>query len=572
MNSRPVKILNANGDIKRFTAPEENFVAYQASLRLAYDDSDKAAQLSTLSGTTIGSFTDTFFNQSVGAHPGSALSTGSTTYTVKQRTGSNLDSDSTYFRAPINVNNVGGNIAAMSQAEWKDLSFRLAKIITTNEYPGTYRLGSSTPSGDYSVHLSNVFVDTQTDGTNVNYNIYKRTAMTAPTKVNPLSLRKINGDSGAYDGIQAMDSDQMVYTFGEHLKRYIMSSSNNIGAYQIRSSAQGAPSVTGTWTARGTATDTKKQTTDTDYAGDYAGNYIGDFTGDYIGDFVGEYTRNSTNDSTVNSTATSTRNSTSVYTGNYTGDFVGTYTGNFIGDFTGNFLGPITYTGDFVGTYTGDFTGDFIGDFTGDYSGIYTNPNAQDFVADAYVGNFTGPGPPLPITYLGNYTGNYLGPDASIINYTRTRYSMVTENDYIGNYAAEFYGNFEGAYTRNSTTNSTVNSTATQDENFTSAYTNADELDSTANSTRNSTADAAENFTTVVAEDYTGDFTGNYIGDFTGNFIGDFIGNYEGIYTTNSTVNSTTTYEGNYTGNYFGETIVSASETVETYTLYVRVS
>ena len=531
MNSRPVKILNANGDIKRFTAPEENFVAYQASLRLAYDDSDKAAQLSTLSGTTIGSFTDTFFNQSVGAHPGSALSTGSTTYTVKQRTGSNLDSDSTYFRAPINVNNVGGNIAAMSQAEWTDLSFRLAKIITTNEYPGTYRLGSSTPSGDYSVHLSNVFVDTQTDGTNVNYNIYKRTAMTAPTKVNPLSLRKINGDSGAYDGIQAMDSDQMVYTFGEHLKRYIMSSSNNIGAYQIRSSAQGAPSVTGTWTARGTATDTKKQTTDTDYAGDYAGNYIGDFTGDYIGDFVGEYTRNSTNDSTVNSTATSTRNSTSVYTGNYTGDFVGTYTGDFVG----------AYTGDFIGTYTGDFTGD--------YSGIYTNPNAQDFVADAYVGTFTGPG---PIAYLGNYTGNYLGPDASIINYTRTRYSMVTETDYIGNYAAEFYGNFEGAYTRNSTADAAENFTTVVAENF--------------------TADAAKNFTTVVAEDYTGDFTGNYIGDFTGNFIGDFIGNYEGIYTTNSTVNSTTTYEGNYTGNYFGETIVSASETVETYTLYVRVS
>jgi outer membrane lipoprotein SlyB len=550
MNSRPVKINNALGDLQRFTAPEEDFVAYRASLRLANDDSSGVGQLSTLSGTSIGSFTDTFFNEAVGTHPGSSITTGSTVTTVYQRTGSDLDSADANFRTPINVNNVAGKIAEFSQAEWGDLANRLAKIIMTNEYPGTFRLGSSAPSGDYSVHLNNVFSDTQTDGTTVNYSIYKRATMTAPTKVNAMAIKRSAGPTGIYQGVQAMDSDQMTYSFGNHLKTWMMATSNNVGAYQIRSSAQGVPVASGTWEARGTATDTKKQTADQAYTTDYAGNYTGDYVGDFVGDFSGTYTINSTNDSTTDSTRTSTRNSTTEYIGNYTGDFVGTYTG----DFTGNFIG------NFAGNYVGDFIGDFTGDFIGNYEGEYLNPDGTDYTTDYISANYVGINI-LNEQYVGNFIGGpYLGYPAYVFDYESVRIG-AQEIAYTGNYAGEYIGpGFFGEYTRNSTANFVRNDT------------NDSTRDSTRDSTNNSTRNQDENFTQTFTATYTGDFTGDYVGNFIGNFVGDFTGNFEGTYTTNSTLASLTAYEGIYTGNFLGETIQSSSETIETYTLYVRVA
>ena len=50
-----------------------------------------------------------------------------------------------------------------------DLTDRLVATIFANDYPGTYKLGSSAPSSDYDVHLSGVFTDTRTDAGNYNY-------------------------------------------------------------------------------------------------------------------------------------------------------------------------------------------------------------------------------------------------------------------------------------------------------------------------------------------------------------------------------------------------------------------
>ena len=564
MNSRPVKIKNALGDLQRFTAPEEDFIAYRASLQLANDDSSNVAQIGTFSGTNIGSFTDTFFNEAVGTHPGSALSTGSSVTTLYQITGTDLDSADANFRTPINVNNVAGKIAEFSQAEWGDLSNRLAKIIMTNEYPGTFRLGSSAPSGDYSVHLNNVFSDTQTDGTTVNYSIYKRTTMTAPTKVNAMAIKRSAGPTGTYQGVQAMDSDQMTYSFGNHLKTWIMSTANNVGAYQLRSSAQGAPVATGTWSARGTATDTKKTTSDVDYTRnstnpvdknftsvyetDYSGDYVGDFTGNYIGDFVGDfegnftgqyignyegqYTRNSTRDSTRNSTTNSTRdstrnsttdfirNSTAVYTNP---DAAGPYAGNYIApnagpNYLGNFTG-INYVGDYAfGPFpTNYFEEEPLFPSTINYQGDYAGNYVGDYIADiAYEGNYAG-----PISYTGDFTGNFVGDfTGNYIGDFTGNYIGDYIGDFTGNFIGDFTGNYDGTYTR------------AQDESFVTNY------------TRNSTADSTRNSTT--------NFAGNYVGTFTGDFVG--------------------TYTGDFTGNYFGETIQSSSETIETYTLYVRVA
>ena len=523
-NRYPLK-HQADGDIQRFTRDEEHWLAYQASLRLMMDDSTAPYQLSTLSGNTVGSFTDTFFNEAVGTHPGSALSTGSTVTTLYQRNGSDLDSADANFRTPLNVES-NSDIGEMSSVEFYELSKRLAGHAMVNEYLGSFRLGSSAPAG-YTVHLSNVFSDTQTDGTTVNYSIYKRTSgVSEPTKVNPMAIKRSGGYTGTFQGLQAMDSDQCVYTLGNHMKYYMMDSSGNIGNYQLRSSAQGAPTLAGTWSARGTATDTKKTTSDIDYTRNstrnqdenftsvYETDYISDYEGNYIGDFLGDFT------------------------GNFTGDFVGTYIGNFVGDnaidYTRNStrdstrnstrsstnLDAINYTRNSTIGYTGDFTGDFVGpptNYTTTYFGTYTGYTSES---------------PIQQIFTGNYIGDFLGPEGNFTtNYTRNSIAgfigdylgpQSFTGDFTGNYIGDFVGNYLGPqdFTRN------------QDENFT--------RDSTRNSTTNSTRASTTNY------------AGNYVGTFTGDFVG--------------------TYTGDFTGNYLGETIQSSSETIETYTLYVRVA
>ena len=74
--------------------------------------------------------------------------------------------------------------------------------------------------------------------------------MTAPTTVRPVGLRS-DGD------IQEMTDSDMADTVGTFV-RNLRATAGEIGSYQLRSATQGAPTDAGTWTAVGTATDTKK--------------------------------------------------------------------------------------------------------------------------------------------------------------------------------------------------------------------------------------------------------------------------------------------------------------------------
>ena len=67
-----------------------------------------------------------------------------------------------------------------------------------------------------------------------------------------------------------------------------MNGTKGVGTYILNSSATGAPSETGTWVAKGTATDTRHTTTDTDYTQDFVGTFEQDFVGTFTGTFVGE--------------------------------------------------------------------------------------------------------------------------------------------------------------------------------------------------------------------------------------------------------------------------------------------
>ena len=330
-----------------------------------------------------------------------------------------------------------GDVVALKAAnspEFTNIVDRILLKTFANEHPGCRRLAASSPGGDWTVALSNVFTDTRTDGTSINYSIWIKTSGTAPTKVSP---QKLHND---FD-LKAMDEQEIQYTFGQRAKTRI--TLTGIGTYKLLASGQSLPA--GTWVAKGTATDTKQQTADQNYTrvstGNFIGNYDGQYVGDYVGNYVGIYTRNSTTvfaaaytrnstlaavenyarNSTVNFTRTSTRTSTRdtqiYYTGtlygsptqstaNFIGDYVGNYAGDFVGDFTCN------YDGNYIGYFTGNYTGNYTGDFTGNYEGAYTRNSLGN-----YDGNYTRDS-------TNNFTGNYAGETIQASSSTIDTYTL----------------------------------------------------------------------------------------------------------------------------------------------------
>lgn len=69
-------------------------------------------------------------------------------------------------------------IHPLGESEMDTLADRLNSIIATNDYVGSYKLGSSAPSGDYTEKFT-AFTDTRTDGTSTDYKIYQRTTQTS---------------------------------------------------------------------------------------------------------------------------------------------------------------------------------------------------------------------------------------------------------------------------------------------------------------------------------------------------------------------------------------------------------
>ena len=165
---------------------------------------------------------------------------------------------------------------------------RYLSTIFTNNYPGTYQLGSSSPGGTYSVHLANAFTDTRTDGTSVQYNIYKKTSGSAPTAVRPLFVEDSANGSGIK--LREMNDRQIQYSFGQRAKTR-SAAAGSIGSYQLRSSAQGAPTDPGTWVAKGTAVDTKQTTSQQVFTRDSTVNFQANYTKAYTSNYATNYTK-----------------------------------------------------------------------------------------------------------------------------------------------------------------------------------------------------------------------------------------------------------------------------------------
>ena len=620
-----------NGDLQQMDSAHEHYIAYQAGIFMASQDSNLVGNLGIIdtSDRNIGTLTDTYFQGAEGDHEftGGNPTLITDTTTVYQKLGVNFEPDSagSVRRIPIEfVDNSGTpEIHEMDSGEIDDLTLRIRDMLFGNQFPGVYKLGSQRPSANYSPQgdsaSGSIFTDTRSTGANpvsIKYYLYQKDSDDAnkPITGRPTYLKKANGFTGSFSGIQEMTDAQIGDTFGRRMGSVVMSETNGVGSYLIKSATQGAPSETGTWTAMGTATDTKQGTSNVDYSRNFArtrvsnygtafnrdflGNYIGNFTGDYTRDFTGNYTRDfsdtytreSTRDSLADRSSNYTSTSTRTRQSSYTTDYVGNYARDFTADYLGN------------ASYAGDFTGDFTGNYARNYSANYLG-NA------AYAGNFTG-------DFTGNYARAYTRnrvvgyANADGIAYSRVVFlGYGTMNaDYFGagNFSRVFVGNYARAFTRNSTRTSTRTSNNADGTSYVGNYARAFTRNSTRVSTRTSnnadgtayTGNYARNYSQTYTGDFTREFAGEYVGDyarnFTGNFAGEFLGEYVGNYsreylrtrtsnytrdsqrdsqrtrTSTYSENFTRNFEGNYTGEFAGTTIANTVGTVETYTLYLR--
>jgi hypothetical protein len=489
--STPLKLRGTNGDLQQLNSTEENYLAYLTGLQLASSAGSDPGDLTLVidGHNVVGTFVDTYFNEAVGTHPASAITSSSISTTLYQRIGTASESGAD-FRRPVAYNDQ--QIVEMNDTQFNELVDRLNSRIVQSDYPGIFKLGSSSPGVDYTTYATNIFSDTDTDGTVTTYNLYRRTTMSAPTSVKIMSIKRSGGATGDYQGIQEMTVNQMQYSLGQRAKTR-KAVSGNIGNYALRSSSQGAPS-TGTWRAVGTATNTKKTTAEIDY------------------------TRTSTRDFLRTSTVTFTRDSINTFSRNFAGNFVGNYTRDFTGNYARAFTGD--YVANFIGEFTRvrpvDFARERASTFTADYVGNYTR-NALGFYARERVS-----------TYAGNFAGEY----------ARNRTETYTR-EFTGDYARGFAGEFIGNYSRNTV--------ASYSAEFTGDYTRGFTGDYTRNRGINYQRNRVANFAREI--DYIGDTSRTAIITYFREPT--YIGNYAVVFTGNYT-SPATSVSYNYTAGFHG--------------------
>lgn len=538
MSDLSLKLQGTNGDLQEFDSDGNKYLAYQAGLRLAESAKTEVAAITDVSSgnQTVGAFTDLRFNQVPGTHGGLTMTVTTTTLYQTEGIAPETDSD---IRNPIHYTDSDvPEIHEMSSTEIDSLADKLNLILFANDYPGTYQLGSSAPSGDYDTHLSAVFTDTRTDEdagdpttVTVNtYNIYQRQTMTAPTKINAMTVKRSGGRTGTFQGLQAMTDRQIKYSMGQRCKTRIMNGAYGVGTYRLRSATQGAPSESGTWVAKGTAVDTRHTTTDTNYTQDFVGTFEQVFEQNYTQDFVGTFETT------------------------FTGTFETAYTGTF----ETNYITAIFET-DFVGTFETNYVGNPDIEYVGDYIG---NPNI-DYIGNPNINYIGNPG----INYVGNPNINYVGNPA--INYIRYNYAWgnygsitYTGPNYVGNPNINYIGNPNINYIGNPNINYVGNPNI--------SYIGNPDISYIGNYIGNPDITYTGTFESTYTGGFVGDFIGTFETDYTGTFETDFVGTFESTFTGDFIGTFTQTFETTFTGDFIGTLINAGTETVETYTLYVR--
>jgi hypothetical protein len=590
----PVKLKDsaAPSELQTFTSTEENYLAYQAGLQLSASANSGLQLTDTGTNYIIGTFTDTSYDDAVGTSAEAGLATTTVTTTVRQR-GSTATTSGSDYRVPVkNLTESGQQvIREMNASDLNTLLDRLISRIFTSDYPGSFQLATSAPSADYQEYVSNVMTDTRSDGASLQYNIYRRNAMTAPTKVLPFAIKRSSGRTGTYQGLQLMSDAQVKYSLGQLAKTRIASSQTGVGNYRIFSSAQGNPaanSLSGTWVSKGTATDTRQAIVSANYTRGRVSNFnrtrssnyqrtstrtsnrnfsaaytrirssayarirTSNYTGNFIGNFLGDYQRTSTRTSNREYQRTSTRTRASNYTGtvSYTGDYSRNFAGNFSTTYVGNYSRATNFTGNFVGSAIGGGSGGFYSVTAGNEYYFDVHEEFGD-AGEGAAFNFYR----TTIVWKGTtlYAQNAPGSAAGYVGETNTyqviggarfdRGSLVSTTTIDAFTTRYRYGIIGLNQNSNnvSFTRSSVGSTS---------YTR----NSIVTSTRTSNRVYQRVSTREV--NYSRNFAGNFIGNYSRNFVGDFLGDYQRLRINDSTADFSRNFVGNYsrnfTGNYTG--------------------
>ena len=614
----PLKLKDANGNIQELTTTEENYIAYQVGLHLSTADSAEVGSLNrATTGDTVGTYSNTFFNQAVGTHPSTSITTGTTNTVIYQTNGTAAETDANVFRPIMWVDSASETgFKMMPDVDLNTAVDRYLSKIFTNEYPGSYRLSTSAPSGDWTEQQT-AFIDTRTDGASIAHKLWKRTGGTAPTAVKPMRLK----NEASFAGVQEMSDAEIKFSFGQRAKTRIAAS--KIGSYQLRNSSQGSPTDTGTWVAKGTATDTKNTTANQAFTRDSTVNFQDNYTTSY----TTGYATNFTSISNVNYTSTYTRVFDQGYSTDYTGGFNQGYTSTFSGTFsqnydtqyttqyTNNFLRNtgVTYNRNFSNnftrntdvTYTRDFANFFASYFQAFYTATYQRDFAQGYLRQydnsfinilAYQRQYqlsfsinttysaqyvaTSPnGSPIqegyigPATFSGSVATNYVrtGPPTYYQGSGRGGNAFYTRNvgggEYTGNagtgntYVRDVFPQYIRQYLRSG---NFVNNAYLRDFTVGVSYTRNFDTTFTGYYVRQFDANYQRAFATVYVGNFSSGYVTNYVGNYANEFVGGYARAYEGNYQREFSQSYTISYTTGYSRTFDGAVYTSTYDRVFT--------
>ena len=323
------------------------------------------------------------------------------------------------------ANGVTG-LQELTEAEIKNYT---ANILTTKFAAtvgvGSIQVGTSgapanfTSIGTFTNRERDDAVNTHpTDGafTSTVYTFSQGTA-TATDGKTAIPVRTASTGSVDNDLIESTDAQIDSEVIDHCIEAMVEQDANTAGQYYLSASAPAG----GTWTSRGTITDTQVDGTDvtktlwqktaattvpstttnrtlvkkTDSSSGFkefsnteiqalegrfrnriAANNIGKYvvatsapgtgTWQQMGETLTDQLKNT---ATYNYAGTYTGSYTGFYTGSYTGFYTGNYSGTYRPSYSG-FLGP-SYTGSYAGTYSGSYSGNYSGSYSGNYTGFY---------------------------------------------------------------------------------------------------------------------------------------------------------------------------------------------------------
>jgi len=341
--------INATSPVslKQMSGTDYDYTTYQILNTFAASDTGVGTvsvnPASTTGLTSVGTFTDTYYNVGApGTHPVGTTVT-STTYTFYQDLQS--ASEASLVRPLEYSSGIKEQIDGSLNAD--AITVATANLIANGQ--GSYALTPSSPTGGTWVAKATISNFRYTGTSDVTYLWRKTAPATVPAALRPL---KINATSPV--SVKEM-SDAEIQTLTACFRNQIVST--GIGKYAVQSTA---PVSGGTWVTQGAAfSDTRNTISAIGYTGAYSGGYTGAYSGTYTTTFTGSYTGS--------------------FTGSYSGAYAGSYRTSYVG-----FAGPLYtgyYTGFYSGTYSRAFVGGYVGSFTGSYSGTYTG---------SYSGTYTG--------------------------------------------------------------------------------------------------------------------------------------------------------------------------------------